>query len=96
MKLKIKKTQKKKKLKFLKKLNINKIGYKDIKILYNFLSLRGKILSREVTKLSFKKQKSITIAIKRARLLSLLPFNKSLDLTKKRCKKILKYKKYLK
>nr|YP_010428254.1 ribosomal protein S18 [Prosopanche panguanensis]USN93702.1 ribosomal protein S18 [Prosopanche panguanensis] len=80
-----------KKLTFFKKLNINKLNYKDIKILYKFLSIKGKILSRKVTKLNFKKQKSITIAIKRARILSLLPFNKSIDLIKnKRCKKKVK------
>nr|QIS92029.1 ribosomal protein S18 [Prosopanche americana] len=90
MKIKILNKKSIKKLKFLKNLNINKIDYKDIKLIYNFLSLRGKILSIEVTKLNLKTQKSITIAIKRARILSLLPFNKSIYLNKKYAKKLKK------
>ena len=39
---------------------------------------QGKILSRRVNRLSLKQQRLITIAIKQARILSLLPFVNSL------------------
>nr|YP_010426504.1 ribosomal protein S18 [Phyllolobium chinense]USM11196.1 ribosomal protein S18 [Phyllolobium chinense] len=48
-------------------------------LLYRFLSKQGKILSRRVNKLTFKQQRLITIAIKQARILSLLPFVTSLS-----------------
>ena len=50
------------------------ISYKDTKILSNFLSDQGKILTRRLTKLNSKQQKRITKLIKRARIAALLPF----------------------
>nr|AHZ58084.1 ribosomal protein S18 [Tmesipteris elongata] len=50
------------------------IDYKNIDLLRRFVSERGKILSRRMTKLTSKQQRSITVAIKRARILALLPF----------------------
>ena len=56
-------------------LNINKkINYKDINLLKNFLTEHGKILSRRITNLTVKQQKQLKISIKRALILSLLPF----------------------
>ena len=56
-------------------LNINKkINYKDINLLKNFLTEHGKILSRRITNLTVKQQQQLKISIKRARILSLLPF----------------------
>ena len=56
-------------------LNINKkINYKDINLLKNFLTEHDKILSRRITNLTVKQQKQLKISIKRARILSLLPF----------------------
>ena len=56
-------------------LNINKkINYKDINLLKNSLTEHGKILSRRITNLTVKQQKQLKISIKRARILSLLPF----------------------
>jgi small subunit ribosomal protein S18 len=56
-------------------LKINEvIDYKDIDLLSKFLNEQGKILPRRVTGLTTKQQTKITKAIKRARILSLLPF----------------------
>jgi small subunit ribosomal protein S18 len=50
------------------------IDYKDVELLSKFLTEQGKILPRRLTGLTTKQQTSITKAIKRARILSLLPF----------------------
>lgn len=50
------------------------IDYKNINLLRRFISEQGKILSKRMTKLTSKQQRLITIAIKRARILALLPF----------------------
>nr|YP_010904075.1 ribosomal protein S18 [Caulacanthus ustulatus]WCH57326.1 ribosomal protein S18 [Caulacanthus ustulatus] len=50
------------------------LDYKDIDILRQFINDQGKILSRRSTKLTSKQQKKLTKSIKRARMLSLLPF----------------------
>ena len=55
-------------------INFELITYKDIKILTNFLSEQGKILTRRVTGLTSKQQKKITKLIKTARIAALLPF----------------------
>jgi len=52
----------------------DRIDYKNMSLLYRFLSQQGKILSRRVNKLTLKQQRLITIAIKQARILSSLPF----------------------
>ena len=52
----------------------DKIDYKDIDLLRRFMTDQGKILSRRSTGLTTKQQKKITKYIKRARILSLLPF----------------------
>jgi small subunit ribosomal protein S18 len=54
--------------------DIERINYKDIKILSNFISDQGKILPRRTTGLNSKQQKRITKLIKRARIAVLLPF----------------------
>lgn len=51
-----------------------KIDYKDVALLKNYISERGKILPRRVTGLNAKHQRKITTAIKRARHLALLPY----------------------
>jgi len=54
--------------------NIKKINYKDINTLKKFISERGKILPRRITGNSAKAQRKLTIAIKRARHIALLPY----------------------
>ena len=51
-----------------------KIDYKDTKLLQRYISERGKIVPRRITAVSSKKQRELARAIKRARILALLPF----------------------
>jgi small subunit ribosomal protein S18 len=53
---------------------ITHIDYKDIETLKKFISERGKILPRRVTGTSAKYQRALTVAIKRARTIALLPY----------------------
>ncbi|KQL51312.1 MULTISPECIES: 30S ribosomal protein S18 [Heyndrickxia] len=53
---------------------ITHIDYKDVDLLKKFISERGKILPRRVTGTSAKYQRKLTIAIKRARTMALLPY----------------------
>jgi small subunit ribosomal protein S18 len=50
------------------------IDYKDIELLSKFITERGKILPRRLTGLTAKQQRDLTLAVKRARLIALLPF----------------------
>lgn len=52
----------------------DRIDYRNMTLISRFLSEQGKILSRRVNRLTLKEQRLITIAIKQARILSLLPF----------------------
>lgn len=51
-----------------------RIDYKDVKMLSRYVSERGKIMPRRITAVSAKKQRELAEAIKRARVLALLPF----------------------
>ena len=51
-----------------------KIDYKDIDLLKLFITEQGKILPRRATGVTVQQQRQIAKAIKRARMLSLLPF----------------------
>ncbi|MDR1067300.1 MAG: 30S ribosomal protein S18 [Clostridiales bacterium] len=53
---------------------INIIDYKDIAKLKRLISERGKILPRRVTGNCAKHQRAVTVAIKRARHIALMPF----------------------
>jgi small subunit ribosomal protein S18 len=50
------------------------IDYKDVDLLRKFITERGKILPRRITGLTAKQQRDLTLAIKRARIVALLPF----------------------
>jgi len=50
------------------------IDYKDVDLLRKFITERGKILPRRITGLTAQQQRDLTRAIKRARILALLPF----------------------
>jgi small subunit ribosomal protein S18 len=50
------------------------INYKETELLRKFITERGKILPRRLTGLTAKQQRSITKAIKHARVVGLLPF----------------------
>lgn len=51
-----------------------KIDYKDIDLLKLFVTEQGKILPRRATGITAQQQRKIAKAIKRARILCLLPF----------------------
>ncbi len=51
-----------------------KIDYKDVATLRKYISERGKILPRRVTGTCAKHQRALTVAIKRARHIALLPY----------------------
>ena len=51
-----------------------KIDYKDSDLLKLFITDQGKILPRRATGITVQQQRKIAKAIKRARVLSLLPF----------------------
>lgn len=56
-------------------ISINqKIDYKDIDLLSLFLTEQGKILPRRATGITVQQQRRVAKAIKRARILALLPF----------------------
>lgn len=50
------------------------IDYKDVDLLRKFITERGKILPRRITGLTAKQQRDLGVAIKRARIVALLPF----------------------
>ncbi|MAV87940.1 MAG: 30S ribosomal protein S18 [Rhodospirillaceae bacterium] len=54
--------------------NAQIIDYKDTKTLSRYISERGKIVPSRITSVSAKKQRELSIAIKRARFLALLPY----------------------
>ncbi len=54
---------------------VDVIDYKDVAKLRRYISERGKILPRRVTGTCAHHQRELTIAIKRARHLALLPFS---------------------
>ena len=50
------------------------VDYKNVKLLKKYISDSGKILPSRITSVSQKKQKELSIAIKRARFLSLMSY----------------------
>ena len=51
-----------------------KIDYKDADTLRKYITERGKILPRRITGTCSKHQRALAVAIKRARIIALLPF----------------------
>ncbi|MCS7041305.1 MAG: 30S ribosomal protein S18 [Bryobacteraceae bacterium] len=58
---------------------IDYIDYKDVKLLSQFLTERGKIIPRRISGLNAQNQRRITEAIKIARVMALLPFVGSVE-----------------
>jgi small subunit ribosomal protein S18 len=54
--------------------NIKHVDYKDVAILKQFLDPSARLMGKRKTKLSAKNQKHVTTAVKRARIMGLLPF----------------------
>lgn len=66
--------RRRRKVDFFAANHIEYIDYKDVDLLRRFISERGKILPRRVTGTGAKNQRKLTKAIKRARIMGLLPF----------------------
>ncbi|HEY7682841.1 MAG TPA: 30S ribosomal protein S18 [Gemmatimonadales bacterium] len=60
----------------LAEAGIRYIDYKDDKMLQRFLTERGKILPSRLSGITARHQRQLSIAIKRARYLALLPYIK--------------------
>jgi len=54
--------------------NITYIDYKDVKLLQKYVTEQGKIIPKRITGTSSKYQRELSIAIKRARHMALLPY----------------------
>ena len=54
--------------------NAPQVDYKNIKLLKKYTSERGRILPSRITSISAKKQRALKAAIKKARVLAMLPF----------------------
>ena len=65
---------KKKKYCRFKKNGIKYVDYKDPDFLKKFLNEQGRILPRRITGTSLKFQRKVGQAVKRARIIALLPF----------------------
>ena len=53
---------------------ITEIDYKDLSLLKNYITETGKIVPSRVTGTKARYQRQLTVAVKRARYLSLLPY----------------------
>ncbi|TDQ53265.1 30S ribosomal protein S18 [Actinorugispora endophytica] len=54
------------------------VDYKDVALLRTFVSEKGKIRSRRVTRVTARQQRLITAAVKNAREMALLPYPSNL------------------
>ena len=57
-----------------KKYGIKYIDYKDSDFLLKFVNEQGKLLPRRITGTSLKYQRKVSVAVKRARHLALMPY----------------------
>ena len=74
MQMQTAKNRPRKKIDPLKSRNINFVDFRDTRLLSRFVNEQGKILPSRITGVSSKMQRQITLAIKRARHLGLMPF----------------------
>ena len=66
--------QQRKKYCRFRKFGIKYIDYKDADFLLQFINEQGKLLPRRITGNSLKYQRRVATAVKRARVLGMLPF----------------------
>ena len=68
-------TKKKRKADPITASGITRIDYKDVELLRKFITEQGKMLPRRITGVSAHNQRELAAAIKRARIVALLPFS---------------------
>jgi small subunit ribosomal protein S18 len=66
----------KKKVCYLCQMGVNHIDYKDVELLSKYIAYNGKILPRRISGACTKHQRMVANAIKRARIVALIPFVK--------------------
>lgn len=54
--------------------HVTEVDYKDVALLRTFVSDRGKVRSRRVTRLTPRQQRAVARAVKNAREMALLPY----------------------
>ncbi len=54
--------------------NVKYIDYKDVKLLQRYVNDQGKIIPKRITGTAAKYQRELSVAIKRARQMALLPY----------------------
>jgi len=54
--------------------NVKYIDYKDVKLLQRFVNEQGRIIPKRITGTSAKYQRELSVAIKRARHMALIPY----------------------
>ena len=54
--------------------DIQHVDYKDIDLLKQFINPHGRMMARKRTGLTAKQQRAVEAAVKRARLMALLPY----------------------
>ena len=54
--------------------NVKYIDYKDVKLLQRFINEQGRIIPKRITGTSAKYQRELSVAIKRARHMALIPY----------------------
>ncbi len=59
---------------FFSSNNVKHIDYKDVAVLKQFLNPSGRLISRKRNGLTAKNQRSLANAVKRARVMGLIPF----------------------
>jgi small subunit ribosomal protein S18 len=59
---------------YFKQNGIKYVDYKDIELLKKFLNPHARILSKKRTGVSTEYQKKLSVAVKRARFMALLPY----------------------
>jgi small subunit ribosomal protein S18 len=59
---------------YFKQNGIKHVDYKDVELLKRFINPHARILSKKKTGVSAEYQKKLSVAIKRARFMALLPY----------------------
>ena len=66
--------KRRKKVDYIAANKIEYVDYKDTELLSRFVSERGKILPRRITGNCAKHQRALTVAVKRARHVAIMPY----------------------